>query len=742
MDPTDPATRPGTASHAALSITSSTAASLIPPYAYAQRWNAVDAVMSNAANYVPTPLPTSQASRQAGVQRTRGLLLLACDGGGSMGVVPATILHEIELELARQLGQQASDVFLADYFDLVCGTSAGGMIALAHAHGRMRLSTVQDLFQSGTTFAPKYGSATKSWPLVWQGKYDVDRLEAAMEEAFVHRHGPNADAIPTTPRLDDGLAGRQRRAAERNDANLPAATAAKRPHVFCVTNPVDTLSTVLLSNYPIDEYTRFATKDVATFLQVRSDVSPAAATRATSAAPTYFPAKALPDTDINQTTFNRYHWDGGLVNNSPVGLAVTQARMLFGPHRAMRLVLSLGCGTTMRDVERETQGGRSVSMGTLASTLGNALTNSRLEFEQAFRSMVLDPRTASFARAAMLRIDPVLSHKGDLDSSDPVELAAIANDVRHQCRDPASKVYKQIQAVVSLILQREDDHDALAAQVHQQTDANAFHLARVAATRAFSRLQPALADKRDIDLVNQWTRSKFPPEPPQREALTAAQWRGVYERDIAPLVRFLQLANDTGVLPPLAWAQAKLTRVDALGDELEHARFGVLRDFFYPMLDDVLFLPQGERPFTDVLSVLSVEELTALVRIALAYDKQNALHVMKFDVADPACPRGFMWVSLDDMRSVVRPILDNPQVAARIDPQHLAWINKDRNTNSVNRRFTALLRLARGHAGAAELVQTLVEHTAFAAPQWLKEAYPGPDSWIGQVEAALASRRG
>src|SRR5438270_629061 len=51
----------------------------------------------------------------------RPLRVLALDGGGIRGVIPATVLAEIE----RRCGKRICEVF-----DLIAGTSTGGILAL------------------------------------------------------------------------------------------------------------------------------------------------------------------------------------------------------------------------------------------------------------------------------------------------------------------------------------------------------------------------------------------------------------------------------------------------------------------------------------------------------------------------------------------------------------------------------------------------------------------------------------
>src|SRR5690554_2956609 len=52
--------------------------------------------------------------------------ILAIDGGGMRGIVPATILANI----SHQLEAQGSKIPLYAYFDLIAGTSTGGLLAL------------------------------------------------------------------------------------------------------------------------------------------------------------------------------------------------------------------------------------------------------------------------------------------------------------------------------------------------------------------------------------------------------------------------------------------------------------------------------------------------------------------------------------------------------------------------------------------------------------------------------------
>ncbi|PKI46097.1 hypothetical protein CRG98_033492 [Punica granatum] len=53
------------------------------------------------------------------------ITILSIDGGGVRGIIPATILSFLESQLQELDGE---DVRLADYFDVVAGTSTGGLL--------------------------------------------------------------------------------------------------------------------------------------------------------------------------------------------------------------------------------------------------------------------------------------------------------------------------------------------------------------------------------------------------------------------------------------------------------------------------------------------------------------------------------------------------------------------------------------------------------------------------------------
>jgi patatin-like phospholipase/acyl hydrolase len=75
--------------------------------------------------------------------------ILACDGGGILGLMSVEILAKLEADLRQHTGNP--DLVLSDFFDFVCGTSTGAIIATCLAAG-MSTGQIRDFYvKSGAT---------------------------------------------------------------------------------------------------------------------------------------------------------------------------------------------------------------------------------------------------------------------------------------------------------------------------------------------------------------------------------------------------------------------------------------------------------------------------------------------------------------------------------------------------------------------------------------------------------------
>lgn len=99
--------------------------------------------------------------------------ILSLDGGGIKGLFSAAVLAHLEDDL---------NINVADYFDLIVGTSTGGIIALGLGLGMKPHDIVRFYVEKGQAIFP--GSIITNLRKYWRNKFDVTPLEAALKECF------------------------------------------------------------------------------------------------------------------------------------------------------------------------------------------------------------------------------------------------------------------------------------------------------------------------------------------------------------------------------------------------------------------------------------------------------------------------------------------------------------------------------------------------------------------------------
>lgn len=107
--------------------------------------------------------------------------ILALSGGGYRGLYTAKVLAEIEEYLNEQYGSEERYIYIGEYFDLITGTSIGGILSLAIAY-RIKMKDVVRLFQDrGSKIFYK-----QKWnPLgIRKAKYTQKGLEVILNEWF------------------------------------------------------------------------------------------------------------------------------------------------------------------------------------------------------------------------------------------------------------------------------------------------------------------------------------------------------------------------------------------------------------------------------------------------------------------------------------------------------------------------------------------------------------------------------
>ena len=115
--------------------------------------------------------------------------ILACDGGGILGLMSVEILAKLETDLRERTGK--SDLVLADFFEFVCGTSTGSIIATCIATG-MATSQIRDFYtKSGSMmFEPSFITKRLRY------SYDDEPLAKILKNEINRALGYGVDASP------------------------------------------------------------------------------------------------------------------------------------------------------------------------------------------------------------------------------------------------------------------------------------------------------------------------------------------------------------------------------------------------------------------------------------------------------------------------------------------------------------------------------------------------------------------
>jgi patatin-like phospholipase/acyl hydrolase len=219
--------------------------------------------------------------------------VLSIDGGGIRGVIPARVLREIEQRMDRPI---------SELFDLVAGTSTGGILAL------------------GLTL-PKPGTTTPAWDA------------AALQRLYVE-HGAKIFANSLLRKVET-LGGLFEERYEAGEIERVLR------HYFGDAMLSSALTEVVVPSYDLTAPAPFFFKRSYARDQTHTwDVETWKAARATSAAPTYFDPMNLP---AFEDEGEHALVDGGVFANNPTACAYAEALNLYG--RASDVaILSLGTG--------------------------------------------------------------------------------------------------------------------------------------------------------------------------------------------------------------------------------------------------------------------------------------------------------------------------------------------------------------------------------------------------------------
>lgn len=239
--------------------------------------------------------------------------ILSLDGGGIRGIIPAQVAVSIEEKLQQKSGNP--DARIADYFDLIAGTSAGGILTCIylcpdaenpHRPRWCAKDAVNFSIDSGRdVFNKSFWQTLKSLDGLIDEKYPSDRLDLFLGETL-------------------------------RDCKLS-----------------ELLKPCLISSYDIERRKAHFFNQIDAKTNPKEDYFIRDVARATSAAPSYFEVPK-----IRSLTNESYVLvDGGVFANNPALCAYAEVRSKFripderpdkGPTAKDMVILSLGTGTAQK----------------------------------------------------------------------------------------------------------------------------------------------------------------------------------------------------------------------------------------------------------------------------------------------------------------------------------------------------------------------------------------------------------
>ncbi|KAJ7033023.1 FabD/lysophospholipase-like protein [Mycena alexandri] len=230
------------------------------------------------------------------------LKLLALDGGGIRGLSELLMIKEVMHRLMLEENKKRKTLGLApldtlpkpcDHFDLIGGTSTGGIIALMLGRLRMDVDTAIMCYEH---LAKKVFSEVKRG--LGDGKFKASKLEAVIKSTVAEMTGDSE-----TPLLEGGEAVCRTFVCARNAQNMNA-------------------------NIPV-LFRTYDSHETHTGCKIWE------AARATSAAPTFFKRIKIGR--------GQHFIDRGLGSNNPSKVVLDEAKRVF-PNRQIGCIVSIGTG--------------------------------------------------------------------------------------------------------------------------------------------------------------------------------------------------------------------------------------------------------------------------------------------------------------------------------------------------------------------------------------------------------------
>uniref|UniRef100_A0A803M1Z9 PNPLA domain-containing protein n=1 Tax=Chenopodium quinoa TaxID=63459 RepID=A0A803M1Z9_CHEQI len=271
----------------------------------------------------------------------QGLRILTMDGGGMKGLATVKILKELEKGTGKPIHEM---------FDLICGTSTGGMLAVALGIKSMTLDECEEIYKKLGKLVFAEPVSKDSEAATWREK--LDQLYKSSSQRFrVAVHGAKHSA--------DQFERLLKEMCDDEDGDLLIDSAVKKiPKVFAVSTLVSVVPAqpFVFRNYQYPSGTpeMYLSPSESSAISMSGGDNPNAevgykhnafigsckhkvwqAIRASSAAPYYL--------DDFSDDVNRWQ-DGAIVANNPTIFAIREAQLLW-PDTKIDCLVSIGCGS-------------------------------------------------------------------------------------------------------------------------------------------------------------------------------------------------------------------------------------------------------------------------------------------------------------------------------------------------------------------------------------------------------------
>jgi patatin-like phospholipase/acyl hydrolase len=351
--------------------------------------------------------------------------ILACDGGGILGLMSVEILAKLEYDLRVKLGKDEKFV-LADYFDFVCGTSTGAIIAACIACG-MSMDKIREFYLDS-------------------GEQMFDKASLLKRLRFNYNNEPLAKLLRKA--FDEQLL----------ESNATLGSSKLRTLLMMVLRNHSTDSPWPVSNNPLAKYNDLSRRDCNLFLPLWQLV------RASSAAPTYFPPEVVTFAEGSPEEYNFIFVDGGVTTyNNPAYLAFQMAtaapyKINWPTGENQLLIVSVGTGSAAKTLVKNTGVGE-LNILHFAQNVPSALMNAASAgwdmvcrtlgacrhgglIDREIGDMVQSQNSANFSGPKLfsyLRYDPSVTREGldalglrdiDPDHVQTLDSVAYMDDIR------------------------------------------------------------------------------------------------------------------------------------------------------------------------------------------------------------------------------------------------------------------------------------------------------------------------